>query len=459
MKASPHPNYRESDVPFVRELPTTWDEKPLKAVAELLLSNIDKHRVEGQPSVRLCNYTDVYYNERITGELEFMQATASPAQISRLTLADGDVILTKDSEDPTDIGVPTVVVGDIPRLVCGYHLAVAKPRSIHGPFLRYFLASLPARAHFYTKARGLTRYGLGKDDLSNIDLPIPEQNEQRTIAAFLDHETARIDRLIEKQQRLIELLKEKRQAVISHAVTKGLDPKAPMKDSGVEWLGEVPAHWMVGPFKFIVSAPVTDGPHETPDFLDEGVVFISAEAIKNGKIDFSRKRGFISKTDNLRYSRKYKPQKNDIYMVKSGATTGQVAMVGRETDFNIWSPLAAIRCDPRKAFAKFVFVVMQSAPFRTSVELGWSFGTQQNIGMGVIENLPIPLPPLTEQRKIVQFLSPVNESIEKLIKKANLAIILAEERRSALISAAVTGKIDVRNWKPADAVTEETATA
>ena len=279
--------------------------------------------------------------------------------------------------------------------------------------------------------------------MCNMALTTPPKTEQQTIAAFLDHETGKIDALIAEQRQLVELLAEKLQAVISHAVTKGINPNAPMKDSGIEWLGEIPEHWEVRAIKHIVSTPVTDGPHETPNFPDEGIPFVSAEAVSSGKIDFSKIRGFISEVDHLRYSEKYRPQKGDIYMVKSGATTGITAIVETDIEFNIWSPLAVIRCG-ELALPRFVLNYMRSKNFHEAVTLNWSFGTQQNIGMGVVENLAVTTPPVTEQHTIVVFLDTETAKFDTLTAEANRAIALLQERRSALISAAVTGTIDVR---------------
>jgi type I restriction enzyme S subunit len=295
------------------------------------------------------------------------------------------------------------------------------------------------------RGKGTTFLELSSFELGTFPLPSPSLATQRAIAAFLDRETAKIDALIAEQQRLIELLQEKRQAFISHAVTKGLNPDAPMKDSGIEWLGKVPEHWAVLPLKRIVSAPITDGPHETPMFLDEGVPFVSAEAVSAGRIDFAKVRGCISAEDNARYSLKYAPQRHDIYMVKSGATTGVTAIVEDRTDFNIWSPLAAIRCGYTAA-PYFVLNFMRSRNFQEAVALNWSYGTQQNIGMGVIENLPCVLPPLEEQHAIVAHLNRFDGAATPLVNDAERAITLLQERRSALISAAVTGQIDVRGF-------------
>ena len=218
--------------------------------------------------------------------------------------------------------------------------------------------------------------------LGSLPIPVPPTKAQPLTATFLDRETAKIDALISEQQRLIELLQEKRQAVISHAVTKGLNPDAPMKDSGVELLGDVPEHWSVTTIKRVVSTPVTDGPHETPEFLHEGIPFVSAEAVSRGTIDFERIRGFISIDDHNRYSQKYCPRRDDLFMVKSGATTGTSAIVETDIEFNIWSPLAVIRCGP-EALPRFVLYFIRSRNFLEAVALGRSFGTQQNTGMGL----------------------------------------------------------------------------
>jgi type I restriction enzyme S subunit len=208
------------------------------------------------------------------------------------------------------------------------------------------------------------------------------------------------------------------------------------KDSGVEWVGNIPSHWKISRIKHIASTPVTDGPHETPDFYDVGIPFISAEAVSSGKINFDKMRGYISPKADKKYSKKYSPQLHDVYIVKSGATTGVVAIVETNLKFNIWSPLAAIRCkssyDPY-----FLFYFLRSFNFQQGVELNWTFGTQQNIGMNVIENLFVTKPS-TEQSQIANFLDHETAKIDKLIEKQQQLIKLLEEKRQAVISHAVT---------------------
>lgn len=211
-----------------------------------------------------------------------------------------------------------------------------------------------------------------------------------------------------------------------------------VKDSGSEYLGVIPAHWDIMPVKFVLASPITDGPHETPQLFDEGIPFISAESVKNDRLDFSKKRGFISQEDNERFSRKYTPKRGDIYIVKSGATTGNVARVDTDECFNIWSPLAALRPDSEKATTDYLFYYIKSKPFSVAIELGWNYGTQQNIGMGVLANLDISVPPLEEQQKIAAFLDRKTAEIDTLIAKKRRLLDRLAEKRTALITRAVT---------------------
>lgn len=184
--------------------------------------------------------------------------------------------------------------------------------------------------------------------------------------------------------------------------------------------------------------PITDGPHETPEILSDGVPFISAEAVKNDKLDFNKKRGYISEEDNARFSRKYSPQKGDIYMVKSGATTGNVAKVETDEVFNIWSPLAVMRPNKNRISTDFLFYAIKSDYFNTSVQLKWNMGTQQNIGMGILSNIRVVVPPTDEQTAIAHYLDTKLGEIDGLIDKQQTLLEKLAEQRTAVITHAVT---------------------
>lgn len=291
-----------------------------------------------------------------------------------------------------------------------------------------------------------SQFDIAWEDLRTLQIATPTKTVQRAIVNFLDRETAEADARVTKYERLIELLEEKRVSLITRAVTKGIDPNVPMKDSGYTWVPSVPSHWSVTPLKHITSIPITDGPHETPEFVLGGIPFVSAEAVSSGRIDFTKTRGYISSRDHDRYSQKYSPLRGDIFIIKSGATTGISAIVDTDTLFDIWSPLAAVRCGS-KALAPYVLQVIRSRVFQDSIALHWNYGTQQNIGMSVLENLPVPLPPVAEQRTLLEHMSEHIAKIEATQNLARSAIALTGEHRAALITAAVTGQIDVSNYR------------
>lgn len=312
-------------------------------------------------------------------------------------------------------------------------------------YLHHLLRSLPYVTGYMSASKGIrvNQWDLDPDLFRYFPVLVPPKNEQLIIAKHIDDETTRIDSLVSKKTRFIDLLHEKKQALITQAVTEGLDPNVKMKDSGVEWLGQVPTHWDVLPIKHIVATPITDGPHETPNFVDEGIPFVSAEAISSGQINFEKIRGYITEEAHRQYSQKYYPQRGDIFMIKSGATTGITAMVETDINFNIWSPLAVIRCGVRSV-PRFVLNYMRSRSFQDAIELNWSYGTQQNIGMGVIGDLAITVPPVEEQIEIALRIDSQIARLDTLINRTERSIELLKERRSALITAAVTGQIDLR---------------
>ena len=211
-----------------------------------------------------------------------------------------------------------------------------------------------------------------------------------------------------------------------------------MKPSGVEWIGDVPEDWGNYSLKRLVGIKISDGPHETPEFVENGVPFISAESVKNSKIDFNFKRGFITKEQDIIYSKKCKPQKHDIFIVKSGSTTGKIAIVDTEEDFNIWSPLALVRSNPKLVFPNFLFYAFICDYFQRQIQLFWSFGTQPNIGMGVIESLRVILPSLPEQTAIAYYLDHKTAQIDQAIAEKEGLIELFREERQAIINHAVT---------------------
>lgn len=212
---------KDSGVEWVGEIPESWSVKKLKFLALVQASNIDKKEYEDQENVQLCNYTDVYNNEKISRDLEFMSATATKDQKKKLSLEPGDILATKDSETADDIFVPAIVESTTNNLVCGYHLyhiRVTDP-SLSPRFLFRYLQGYPIRVYTENFANGVTRFGISQYPILSLPVSLPELRKQEKIADFLDTKTATVDKAIKKIQKTIKLIEEYRSSLISHAVT------------------------------------------------------------------------------------------------------------------------------------------------------------------------------------------------------------------------------------------------
>jgi type I restriction enzyme S subunit len=293
------------------------------------------------------------------------------------------------------------------------------------------------------------RCAIGWDDLKNINVALPPTSEQIQIARFLDHETARIDALIAEQQRLIELLKEKRQAVISHAVTKGLDPTAPMKDSGVEWLGEVPAHWEVGKFKWFLRTASGGTPPSSDrnTYYDGNIPWLRSLDLNDDLvIDFE-----VSVTQKAidETSCKMVPENSVLIAMYGGdGTIGKNGLLMFDSAINqaLCAFLPSPDFEPKYLHR---YIQFYRPHWMINAE---SSRKDPNIGQDRIGDQYVLSPPMQEQREIAEFLDDELSKFDDLSAEANLLVEQLQERRSALISAAVTGKIDVRGWQaPASA--------
>lgn len=309
-------------------------------------------------------------------------------------------------------------------------------------YTHHLLRSQPFQEEFYRYGQGIVAdlWSTNYSRMKAIALPVPPKLIQQKIADFLDTETAQIDNLIAKQERLLELLEEKRRATITHAVTRGLNPGVELKETNIPWLGQVPSHWEVMTLKRLLRSPVTDGPHETPNFKDSGVPFLSVDGIQDGELDLINVR-YISEEDHSLYSRKALVERGDILMGKA-ASTGKIAQVKTDTKFSIWSPLAILKFNPNINI-DFIEYVLKSDYIQYHIDILCTNNTQKNISMRDIPRLIVGIPPQSEQLDIVNFVQDRERKAAALRGKIQTQITLLRERRTSLISHAVTGKIKV----------------
>jgi len=283
---------------------------------------------------------------------------------------------------------------------------------------------------------------MSRDDLMEFPILLPEAAEQPLIASFLDVETAKIDQLVAEQQQLMNLLKEKRQAVISHAVTKGLNPAAPMKVTGIEWIGSVPEHWsslQLGR----VCGQVSDGPHFSPQYVDDGILFLSARNVRvdGWALDDVK---YVSQKDAMEFNKRVVPELGDVLYTKGG-TTGIARVVDLEQPFQVWVHIAVLKIKRDMVEPHYLAFALNSIGCYEQSQLLTRGATNNDLGLTRMIKIWFALPPLLEQREIVAFLRHEMARIDTLTAEAQRAIDLLQERRTALISAAVTGQIDVRD--------------
>ncbi len=435
--------YKAIGFDFLESIPAAWGVARLKHLSSVNFSNVDKHSFEDEIPVRLCNYVDVYKNDFITPDMKFMSASATATEIEKFTLCKGDVLITKDSESWEDIAVPAYVTNDIDGVLCGYHLAQIRSRHINGKYLFWVLCSSTLNDQYKVEAHGITRYGLGKDSIENSVIPVPSLAEQQAIADFLDCKTAQIDVLIEKKQRQIDLLQEQRTALINHAVTKGLNPVAPMKDSGVEWLGEIPRHWGVKKLKY-VTRQVNDGTHVTPTYVDKGIPFLRVTDIQTDEIDLESVMR-IPENEHAELSKRCNPEKGDLLLSKNG-TIGITKVVDWDFPFSIFVSICLIKFD-EQINPYFFSYFFQSDVVNKQISDSSKTTSVTNLHLDKIRELIIIVPSKTEQQELIRWLDKEMKKIDHLVDLVSRHIELLQEYRTALISEAVTGKIDVREWK------------
>jgi type I restriction enzyme S subunit len=404
------------------------ERRRLKQIANIRFSSVDKKSVEDERVVRLCNYTDVYYNQVVTADLSFMEATATNDQVTRFGLLADDVLITKDSETAEDIAIAAYVPDNLPGVLCGYHLAIIRPRhGTDGKYLFWSLASRPSREQFTAAATGVTRFGLRLESVGDVLLPAPPLPVQRAIADYLDTETARIDALIEKKRRMVELLEDHLWSLVSETLPSSLD-STPLR-------------------RALLS--ITDGPFGSAltsrDYAADGDVRV----VRLGNIGragfLDQDRAFLP-SQRFEELRKHQVAEGDLLIAGLGDERHAVGRACVAPDLGKAIVKADCYCgkvNNDRAEAPFLAWYLSSPQGAEQIARIGRGSTRMRINLDIAKAALVPLPDLETQRELVRRWTTERERVEAAATAVVRQIDLLVEHRQALITAAVTGAIDI----------------
>jgi type I restriction enzyme S subunit len=435
-------SYKESGVEWLGDVPEHWRVAALERgfdvrLGKMLQSESSSPEDELLPYLRAAN---IHWSGVNVSDIK--QMWFSQKERGQLALLPDDLLISEGG----DVGRSAFWCGEIDN--CHFQNSVNRVRAKEGNsnrYLYYWISVIKDKGYIDVLCNKSTIAHFTAEKVQAVPVPFPPSAEQQTIAAFLDRETAKIDALIAEQQRLIELLKEKRQSVISHAVTKGLNPNAPMKDSGIEWLGEVPEHWDVTRLGFLCkkigSGKTLLGGSET--YTDSGVVFIRSQNVYDEGLRLDDVVYISEQTDSEMYWSRV--ISGDILLNITGASLGRTCLVPDNFEpANVNQHVCIIRFLEAR-LGSYIAMVLKSSCLKAQIDAAQTGAAREGLNFWVISKLTFALPPISEQQTIAAFLERETAKLDTLTTEAKTAITLLQERRTALISAAVTGKIDVRS--------------
>ncbi|MHA7809675.1 MAG: restriction endonuclease subunit S domain-containing protein [Marinobacter adhaerens] len=445
-----YPEYKDSGVNWLEQVPVHWEVFSLKRSVVGCTNGIWGNEPDGENDVAVIRVADFERNNLRVGLEKLTYRSVTPNEYSSRALKKGDLLIEKSGGgEKTLVGCVVLYTHEFKSVTSNFVARMRPLGEFDSNFLCYCFDSLyQGRVNYPAIKQTTGIQNLDSEAYLQERFCFPALAEQVQIARFLNHETAKIDALIQEQERLIELLQEKRQAVISHSVTKGLDPGVPMKNSGVDWLGRVPTHWDVIALKYLVSEKVA-GPYGASltksMYSSEGYrVFGQQQVISD---DFTLGDYYIPE-EKYEEMQRYTVYPGDILITVMG-TVGKVSVVPDNVEPGIINPrLVRYRFNPRLVAPGYVKALLLSLPFQGRLKEAAQGSTMDGLNMGILGDLPILVPTIEVQEEIARAVEVHKSRFDSALASSQELIQLLKERRSALISAAVTGKIDVRNWQP-----------
>jgi type I restriction enzyme, S subunit len=439
-----YPEYRATGVERVAQAPAHWAFKPLKAVATCNDEVLD----ETTPPDYEMLYVEISGIDVNAGIVEASTTTFEHAPSrARRRVKNGDVLV---STVRTYLRAISPVVGPPENMIVSTGFAAIRPRQIEQGFLGYVLRGEFYIAEVIARSVGVSYPAINASDLMRFAIPVPPIQEQIAISAFLDRETGKIDALVAEQERLIALLEEKRQAVVSHVVTKGLNPSAPMRPSGAEWLGDMPAHWNIVPLKWLTDPkrPIMYGIVLPGPDVGEGIPILKGGNVKPARMNLESMARTTAEIE-APYARARLKAGDLVYSIRG--SIGDCEVVPAEMGgANITQDVARIAV-AETASTPWVRWALLAKAVRDALASDSLGAAVRGVNIFDLKRANLPTPPLREQEQIACHINRETSRIDTLIAETQRAIALLKERRSALISAAVTGQIDVRPVAAAEA--------
>ena len=429
--------YKDSGILWLDAIPSHWHEEKLKHISTCN----DEVLSEDTPDELIIHYVEISDVDSVSGinnHTDYTFANA-PSRARRITRKNDVIISTVRTYLKA---IATVKEDD---LIVSTGFAVIRPTKVNQKYLAYSLLNDDFLGEVISKSVGVSYPAINATDLIEIKIPVPPREEQETIAAFLDRKVSQMDATIAEKEQMLEDLKTYRSAIISEAVTKGLDKNVEMKDSGIEWLGMIPKHWVTKRLKFVSDN--FDGTHYSPETKENGKPYVTAADIRGKGIDYASTKKISQKDYDRLVEQGCKIENNDVLLVKDGATTGRVGLMIDSEECVALSSVAMLR--PKEGiYPLFLMYCMMSNAMQTQITNSMAGSAMPRITLTKLNEFVVCVPHLDEQRKIAAFVDGKTEKIDRTIEEINIQIDALKSYKSALITEAVTGKIDLREWKP-----------
>jgi type I restriction enzyme, S subunit len=439
-----NPPFKYSGVHWIGKVPSNWNILALKRYAPYISRGRSPDYTDDKyKGIPIINQACIYWDGLKLEKVKFQDPNVVTGY--RGKVYQGDLLI--NSTGTGTLGRVGVFNLD-GEYLADSHVTIIRPaKEIFAKYLYYLLQTDIYQGYIYSVlATGATnQIELSREGLSDTPIIVPPSSQQKSIASFLDRKTAAIDTLIAKKQRLIQLLEEKRTALINHAVTKGLNPNAPMKESGISSIGEIPQHWDVKNLKR-VCRKITDGEHISPNLSKSGVPLLSAKDIRDREIQYDVDK-FVSFEDAERFRRRCKPSQDDLLIVSRGATIGRVAVVDGDHFFCLMGSVILLKLNIL-AHPIFLYFLLNKTSIKEELLLTSSSSAQQAIYLVDVADLIIQLPPIDEQCEIANYLDNFENQFQVIIGKIEKQLEKIQEYRRSLITAAVTGKLDISEVEP-----------